>query len=85
MLASIGVFQALFCIKPIEFDDVFWVIQFGSMADFVKYFMDFKMLRLVPSTLRIIQNLRVGNKSAYISALRFVCHFIRELLTTWST
>lgn len=85
VLAAIGVFKALCCFKPVEFDDVFWVIQFGSYADFVKYFCEIKLMRLVPSGLRIIQNLRVGNRSAYISAIRFGLHFSRELITTGTT
>jgi len=44
-----------------------------------------KILRLLPSSLRIMQNLRVGNRAAKISCVRYACHFTRELLTTGTT
>jgi hypothetical protein len=71
--------------KPVEFDDYFWIVQFGSIADFLRYFLDIKIFRFVPSTLRIIQNYRMGTRSGNISIIRYSGHFTRELLTTGST
>jgi len=31
-LIAIGVFKALFFMKPVEFDDVYWIIQFGTIS-----------------------------------------------------
>lgn len=47
--------------------------------------MEIPALRVVPSFLRVLQNLRVGNRSSNISAVRYGVHFVRELLTRNST
>lgn len=75
--AALGVGEALGFMKKVEFDDVYWVIQMGSIFDFVYEFTGLRYLKYVPSVLRIIQNLRVNNRKATISASRYVLKIIR--------
>lgn len=75
--AALGVGEALGFMKKVEFDDVYWVIQMASIFDFFYEFTGLRYLKYVPSVLRIVQNLRVNNLKATISASRYVLKIIR--------